>query len=122
MVPRPLRIGVFALACAVVGWLSLVPTTTIPGLFTLWDKIEHAAAYLGLTLLGLYAFPQRMARLAIGLVLGGIGVEILQTTMALGRQGDPADALANTLGIATGLLLALAIRERIKVKSPAGGE
>jgi len=122
MVSRPLRIGAFALACAVVGWLSLVPTTTIPGLFTLWDKIEHAGAYLGLTLLGAYAFPRRLVRLAVGLFLGGIGVEVLQTTMALGRQGDPADALANSIGIATGLLLALAIRERIKVKSPAGGE
>jgi VanZ family protein len=122
MVPRPLRIAVFAVACCVIGWLSLAPTTTIPGLFTLWDKIEHAVAYLGLALIGAYAFPRRLTRLAIGLFFGGIGVEILQSTMGLGRQGDPYDALANTIGIATGLMLTLAIRERIKVKAPAGGE
>ncbi|CAN1562066.1 VanZ-like [Caulobacteraceae bacterium] len=122
MVPRPLRITAFAVACGVIGWLSLAPTTTIPGLFTLWDKIEHAVAYLGLALIGAYAFPQRLTRVATGLFLGGVGVEILQSTMGLGRQGDPADALANTIGIATGLLLALVIRERIKVKSPARGE
>ena len=52
MVPRPLRITAFAVACGVIGWLSLAPTTTIPGLFTLWDKIEHAVAYLGLALIG----------------------------------------------------------------------
>jgi VanZ family protein len=120
MVPRPLRITAFAVACGVIGWLSLAPT--IPGLFTLWDKIEHAVAYLGLALIGAYAFPQRLTRVATGLFLGGVGVEILQSTMGLGRQGDPADALANTIGIATGLLLALVIRERIKVKSPARGE
>ncbi|MCF8503649.1 MAG: hypothetical protein K9G59_01935 [Caulobacter sp.] len=122
MLPRPPRIAVFALACGVIGALSVVPTATIPGMFSLWDKIEHAGAYFGLTLLGAYAFPHRLVRLAISLLLGGIGVEVLQATMAFGRQGDPADALANTIGIVVGLLLALAIRERNRVKSPAGGE
>lgn len=121
MVPRPLRIAVFALACGVIAWLSLAPTSALPEV-SLSDKIEHTIAYFGLTLLGAFAFPLRLSRLAAGLFLAGVGIEILQTVMALGRHGDPADALANTLGIALGLLTTLAIRELLKVKSPARGE
>lgn len=121
MVPRPLRIAAFVIACGVIVWLSLAPTSALPSV-TLWDKFEHAGAYLGLTLIGVYAFPRRLTRLAAGLFFGGVGIEISQSMMALGRQGDPADALANTAGIAAGLLLTLAIRELIRVKSPAGGE
>ncbi|MBI5938965.1 MAG: VanZ family protein [Caulobacterales bacterium] len=121
MVPSPLRIAAFALACAVIAWLSLAPSSGLPSV-TLWDKAEHAGAYFGLTMIGVYAFPHRLTRLAAGLFLGGVGIEILQSMMELGRQGDPADALANTAGIAAGLVLTRAIRELIRVKSPAGGE
>lgn len=121
MVPRPLRIAVFVAACATIAWLSLAPTKAIPQV-SMSDKIEHSLAYLGLALIGAFAFPERLRRLAAGLFLGGVAVEFLQAAMGLGRQGDPLDALANTLGIATGLLATLAIREGLKVKSPAGGE
>lgn len=122
MVPRLLRIAAFGLACLVIIWLSLAPAQALPPGVTLWDKVEHTAAYLALTMMGAWAFPSRLTRLASGLFAGGVGVEILQSLMALGRQGDPADALANSLGIAVGLLLTLAIRELIKSRSPAGGE
>ena len=108
--PARLRIAVFALACAVIAWLSLSPTETLPQGLTFWDKAEHALAYLGLSLLGAWAFPGRLGRLAVGLFLGGVGVEILQSTMGLGRQGDPYDAIANSTGIALGLAIALAAR------------
>lgn len=121
MIPRPLRIAAFVLACGVIAWLSLSPTTALPQV-SMSDKIEHAIAYFALTLVGAYAFQPRLVRLAIGLFLGGGGVEILQASMGLGRNGDPADAVANSLGIAAGLLVTLAIGELIKVKSPAGGE
>lgn len=121
MVPRPLRIAVFVLACLVVAWASLAPTTALPSI-TLWDKVEHLTAYFGLAVIGAYAFPRRLSRLAAGLFFGGVGVEIAQSLMGWGRQGDPADALANTFGIALGILLTLAIRALIKVKSPARGE
>ncbi|MDP1739068.1 MAG: hypothetical protein Q8L23_16695 [Caulobacter sp.] len=121
MVPRPFRIAPFGLACLAIAWLSLAPAQAMPGA-TLGDKFEHAGAYMVLTLLGAWAFPQRLTRLAAGLFAFGVGVEILQSMMGLGRQGDPADALANTVGIAGGLLATLAIRELIRVKSPAGGE
>jgi len=121
MIPRFIRIAVFAAACAVIVWLSVAPTTSLPQV-TLWDKFEHAGAYFGLALLGSWAFPGRVWRLAIGLFLLGVGVEIAQATMGWGRTGDPLDALANTIGVALGLGLARLIGERLMVKSPARGE
>lgn len=121
MFPRPLRIAAFVLACLVVTWASLTPVTALPSV-SLWDKAEHLAAYLGLALIGAAAFPARFTRLAVGLFCGGVAIEVLQSIMGLGRQGDPADVLANTLGLAAGLLAALAIRELVRVKSPARGE
>ena len=121
MVPRPLRIAAFIAACCIIAWLSLEPTTALPKV-SLSDKIEHLIAYFGLAVIGAYAFPPHLKRLAIGLFLGGVGVEVLQALMGLGRQGDPLDALANTIGITLGLLATLAVRELIRVKSPARGE
>ena len=110
MLPTPLRLLLFALACGVIAWLSLSPGEALPQGLTFWDKAEHALAYLALTLLGAWAFPGRLGRLAGGLFLAGVGVEILQSTMGLGRQGDVWDAVANSTGIAAGLLIALAVR------------
>ena len=109
-VPTPVRMALFALACGVIAWLSLSPTEALPQGLTFWDKAEHALAYLALSLLGAWAFPGRLGRLAVGLFLGGVGVEILQSTMGLGRQGDPFDAVANSTGIAVGLLIAILVR------------
>jgi VanZ family protein len=108
MIPRPIRLTLFVAGCLIILYLSLAPTTAIPQV-TLWDKVEHASAYFGLSLLGVWALPERVRRVAIGLVLGGVGVEIAQATMGWGRDGDPLDALANTVGVATGTALALLI-------------
>jgi VanZ family protein len=121
MIARPLRIAVFLAGCAAILWLSLAPTEDLPQV-TLWDKLEHAIAYLGLAVLGGLAFPNHLWRMVGGLFTFGVGVEVFQALMALGRQGDPADALANTLGIALGLVLTLAVRELHKVKSRPRGE
>lgn len=121
MIPRPLRIAVFILGCMVILWLSLAPTEYLPPV-TLWDKVKHAIAYLGLAVLGAAAFPNHLWRMAGSLFTFGVGAEVFQASMALGRQGDPADALANTAGIAAGLLLTRAIGELIKAGSPAGGD
>jgi VanZ family protein len=109
-IPAPVRIVVFVPACCVIAWLSLSPAEALPQGLTFWDKAEHALAYLALSLLGAWTFPNRLGRLAAGLFLGGVGVVILQSTMGLGRQGDAWDAVANSTGIAAGLLLALAAR------------
>jgi VanZ family protein len=108
--PRLLRIAVFILAIGVIAWLSLSPARDLPQGLSFWDKAEHACAYLGLALVGAWAFPTRLGRLAAGLFLAGVGVEFLQASMGFGRQGDPMDAVANSVGIVAGLSLALAAR------------
>ncbi len=121
MLPRPIRIAVFVAACAVIAWLSVAPSVAVPSV-NMWDKLEHAGAYLGLALLGAWSFRVGSWRLAVGLFLLGVGLEIAQATMGWGRQGDVLDALANTLGISVGLGLAHLVGERLMVKSPARGE
>ena len=84
---------------------SLLPTSALPEV-RLSDKIEHFVAYAVLAVLGGKAFPARPWLLATALAANGVGVEFLQHAMALGRQGEVLDTLANTLGIAAGLGLA----------------
>lgn len=114
--PRPVRIGLFALALLVIAWLSLSPIDELPVSVSLWDKAQHAIAYFGLALIGAWAFPDRSGRLAVGLVAFGVGVEVLQASMALGRQGDAIDAVANTLGVAVGLALAWSARALLRAR------
>jgi len=121
MLPRPIRIAVFLAACAVIAWLSISPTTALPSV-NLWDKLQHAGAYFGLTLLGAWSFGAGSWRLAVGLLALGVGLEVAQSAMGWGRQGDVLDALANSLGIVLGLGVARLFGELPMVKSPARGE
>ena len=75
------------------------------GLFS--DKLEHSVGYVALALWfgGLFP-PSRYWAVGLGLLGMGIGVEILQGAMDLGRHADVRDVLANSLGIVAGLLLA----------------
>ncbi|MGD9843327.1 MAG: VanZ family protein [Steroidobacteraceae bacterium] len=105
-----LRYGRFWL---VFGWvsvaaamvLSLMPGSDLPK----WnDKLEHALGYFLLTFwfCGIYA---RRHHWLVGLAMLGMGalVEILQGIMHMGRQADVHDLVADIIGIAPALLLAL---------------
>lgn len=108
--PNAIRAGVFALASGLILYASLSPSDALPAV-NVWDKAEHALAWGGLTLLGLALWPGRQwAVAAYGLALGLV-VEIGQATMDLGRMGDPADLLADAVGI-TGALAAAALLRR----------
>ena len=69
------------------------------------DKILHVFAYLVLTISWLFAIKKShnnfKIKLQIGLVLlvFGIIIEILQSSMPLNRSGDYFDVLANSSGI-----------------------
>lgn len=103
--PRGLRIALFALACATVIWICLIPADEVPNT-GLSDKIEHAVAYAGLAVLGIWAFPRRYGRLAVGLMALGIIIEVLQGLMNLGRQADVMDAVADGAGLGLVLIAA----------------
>jgi len=104
--PRPLRVLVFAVCVAVLLWLSLAPTRDLPGADLLWDKAEHAIAYVVLMTAGLLLFP-RHPWLLVGGALGlGVAIELLQASMGFGRQGDWRDVVANSLGVLVAFLAA----------------
>lgn len=97
---------VLAIAAVVVG--SLVPGRDLPAV-PVSDKFEHFAAYAVLAAGAVQLFARRVswAFVCLLLVLMGIGLEILQAEMALGRVLDRNDALANTIGVLLGLATSL---------------
>jgi VanZ family protein len=96
---RALAIGVFFVALLIVAVLLLMPAAMLVET-DVWDKLEHAGAFAGLTLLGCLAFPERSnaARLAVGLVAFGSVCETLQMFVP-GRSASVEDAIANTIGV-----------------------
>jgi len=73
----------------------------------LWDKAEHALAFLGMTLwfCGLYP-ASKWRKVAIAFVLLGIGIELAQGAFTTTRAEDVRDAVADTVGVLVALLLA----------------
>lgn len=116
--PRPLRIAAFVLSVAVILYLSLAPNEDVPGSELVWDKAAHSIAYTILVIVGLLFSTHRRWMVVLAVWGLGIGIEFAQAAMPFGRQGDPRDALANTIGIAVGLAL-WAIARRFKPKPEA---
>ena len=105
-----------ALGWALVGaavWLSLGPTSAVESAWVLvpfpyHDKFGHFIAYTAMMLWfsGLF---RRDLHLLVAQYLFLLGLLLELTQGALGhRQADFGDLVANTAGIATGLLLARA--------------
>lgn len=84
---------------AIIIFFSLTPKPPVPG-FTNADKLFHMAAYGGLMLwfAQLYERPLSRNAYAVGFILMGAGLEVLQQ-MGTVRVFDWADMLANTIGV-----------------------
>jgi VanZ family protein len=100
----------------VSGWImvvlaliaSIVPLSELPKMGGISDKLEHVVAYLVLALWFAGIYPKsRYPTIGVALLAMGIVIEGLQGAMNLGRQADLRDVYANTIGIVSGLLLAL---------------
>jgi VanZ family protein len=100
----------------VSGWIlvvlavivSIMPPSELPKVGGVSDKLEHAVAYSALALWFAGIYPKsRYPLIGVALLVMGIVIEGLQGAMNLGRQADLRDVYANTLGIVSGLLLAL---------------
>jgi VanZ family protein len=91
--------------------MCLVPARDVPNLH-ISDKIEHAAAFAGLSCWFGGLLPQRRyGWLALALFALGAAIEIAQGMMGIGRSPDVRDLMADTWGIAFGLTLcALGLR------------
>ncbi len=103
-----------------IGWalfilaLCSIPGTSLPepALLT-FDKVGHFGMFFVGALLWLRAWPERLGRVfAAGIALS-VGTELYQGLVPfLGRSADPFDVLADVLGVAAGLGLALWLRQR----------
>lgn len=114
-VVKPLRrprlwLALWWCGVAAVVLLSLVPAFVLPEVPAGGDKLEHFSAYalLAAAAVQLFTARQAMLRAGTGLVAMGIALEIAQGLFTTTRQMDVHDALANTLGVAAGLLTLLA--------------
>lgn len=107
-----LRFGRFWL---VFGWLAVVAALVlsllppkavdIPGAN---DKLEHLIGYLLLTFWFCGLYPRRRyALIALGMLAMGGLVEVLQAALHLGRQAELGDLIADSMGIALAVILAM---------------
>jgi VanZ family protein len=97
--PRRLRVGLYALACAIVLYMTLAPGHDVPGVGLVWDKAEHALAWAVLTGAGLLLSTRRRWAIGVFAFLFGAVIEVLQATMGFGRDGDWHDLVADSVGI-----------------------
>lgn len=70
-----------------------------------WDKLHHAMAFVLLTYLTGRGWP-RMAwpSLAALMLAAGIGIELVQSLPAIGRDADVWDVVADAVGIVGGFV------------------
>jgi VanZ family protein len=72
------------------------------------DKVEHAIAYLLVTLWFVGLYPKTsLWRIVLAFFLMGCAIEVLQGTVTTTREMDVRDVLANSIGIGAAALIAL---------------
>ncbi|MGH8027792.1 MAG: VanZ family protein [Pseudoxanthomonas sp.] len=110
---KPLRrprlwLGLWVAGIVALIVVCLIPLDALPPLPENSDKAEHLFGYFALSAAAVQLFAGRRALMfsTIGLIALGIGIEIAQGFTAY-RSSDPADALANTLGVLLGMATVL---------------
>lgn len=87
--------------------VCLVPMESEPEPFRMNDKISHLAGHGALAVYFAGLVPRsRWMHIFGGLLLFGIGIELAQYWMNVGREGDIRDVAANSLGAFIGLAAA----------------
>jgi len=82
-----------AVGAVTIASLTLTPYFP-PQVFDIWDKAQHARAFLLLGGLGLLAYPASALRVLLGLLVFGGGIELAQAATGW-RIGDWLDWLAD---------------------------
>ena len=120
---RNLRRIPFVAAVAVSLLSLLTPGPDLPRLSEdVWDKAGHAALFALLAGTGILA-TLTWRRLAAGLLAYAVLTETLQALLPIHRSGDWHDVVADSVGIAAGLLVAVRISRlwrRFAVEQRAG--
>lgn len=107
---RPLRwwrlwlaLGCLLLAAVLAGSLAPHPERLLP--VRIWDKAQHAGAYLVLAVWFGCIYRRRYhALVGLGLVAFGVLIEILQGESGY-RDFSFADMLADAIGVAIGVMI-----------------
>ena len=96
-----------------IGWVlvlfilysTLAPSEYVPNIHV-WDKLEHAGAFFGLTLwFGGLIRRSRYALLAFWMLVLGAAIELAQGYMGWGRDMDIHDVYADAIGVAVAFIL-----------------
>jgi VanZ family protein len=104
---RGMWLAISAALVAVIAYSSLTPDLALPAPEG-FDKAEHFIAYCALAVWFTGLYPRaRYWRVVTGLLVLGLGVEVAQGAMQLGRTAEVLDMVANAVGVAAGVLLAL---------------
>ena len=93
-----------------VAWLSLAPHDAIPEV-DVWDKLVHFLVYAALAVFGGFAFSAGRTGVTVGVLLITYGcmLEIAQIYVP-GRSGTVADAIADGLGVLSGMFIVRILR------------
>lgn len=112
--PRRLRLGLYALAAAILFVLCVLPRADLPESGAS-DRVEHTVAWFVLTATGYLLAPNRRLAIPAFALAFGVLVEGAQGVMGLGRHADPLDLLADSLGVALAVGGYLAVRGLTRV-------
>lgn len=100
--------GALVIALVLIGVIALLPRPVAGPTLIGWDKLDHVASFIALTLLARSGWPGAPRwRPAAGLFLYGVSIELLQSTQLIGRTGSVFDLTANAVGIGLGLAVSL---------------
>lgn len=106
----------FFAGLAVVTLLALMPGTSVPSVLQFWDKAQHSIAFSGLSVTGCLAFPTRVKRVGLGLLVHGALIEVMQSALTAARVGDVSDWLADGVGVVVGVCLYLAVLSSVAAR------
>ena len=67
------------------------------------DKLAHVVLFAGVGGLWTWARPDRVGLVLLGGVLFGVGIEVWQGLLPIGRSPEAADAVADAVGLVLGV-------------------
>ncbi|WP_394693151.1 teicoplanin resistance protein VanZ [Hyphobacterium sp.] len=98
--------GMFWLAFAAITVLALLPGPAAPPRLLGTDKLEHAAAFLVLTLLATFGWRGLpLWFISLAMITHGLVIELIQGSPILQRTTSVADVVADAIGVALALIL-----------------